>query len=76
WHPQHESVTIEMVLKNLRKNIENAKRLLSLVIRNIPKQRRCSCKDALKYAIVTRANLIPDKVKKDLDIIIGKYIRG
>jgi 5'-methylthioadenosine phosphorylase len=74
WHPQHESVTIDMVIENLSKNVDNAKKILSLVVRNLPKERNCSCGDALKYAIITDKKLIPAKVRKDLDIIIGKYI--
>jgi 5'-methylthioadenosine phosphorylase len=74
WHPQHESVTIDMVIQNLVKNIENAKKIISMVIKKIPEKRSCSCKDALKYAIITDKKLIPAKVKKDLGIIIGKYI--
>ncbi len=73
WHPQHESVSIDMVIQNLLKNAENAKRLLSEVIKNIGPERKCACKDALKYAIVTDKKLIPTKVKKDLGLIIGKY---
>ena len=75
WHPQHETVTIDMVIQNLLKNIENAKKIISQVIKNIPMQRDCACKDALKYSIITDKKLIPDKVKKDLEIIIGKYIK-
>jgi len=75
WHPQHESVTIDMIIQNLNKNVENAKRILYAVIKNLKPARNCSCKDALKFAIVTDRKLIPGKVKKDLDIIIGKYIR-
>ncbi|MDD5156272.1 MAG: S-methyl-5'-thioadenosine phosphorylase [Candidatus Omnitrophica bacterium] len=75
WHPQHESVTIEMVIQNLGRNIENSKKILSAVIKNIPQERTCPCKDALKYAIVTDRRLISPKVKKDLDIIIGKYVK-
>jgi 5'-methylthioadenosine phosphorylase len=75
WHPEHESVTIDMVIQNLGKNIENAKRLISLAIKNIPLKRTCACKDALKYAIITDRKLIPEKTKKDLGIIIGKYIK-
>ncbi|MDD5566445.1 MAG: S-methyl-5'-thioadenosine phosphorylase [Candidatus Omnitrophica bacterium] len=73
WHPQHESVTIDMVIENLGKNIDNAKMMIREVVKNIPPQRQCACKDALKYAIVTDKKLIPAKVKKDLGIIIGKY---
>ena len=75
WHPQHESVTMDMVIKNLLKNIENAKKIISLVIKNMPVERQCACKDTLKYAIVTDKKVIPAKVKKDLGIIIGKYVK-
>lgn len=75
WYPEHESVTVEMVMQNLTKNIENAKKLISEVIKNIKPERKCSCKDALKHAIITDPKLIPTKVKKELDIIIGKYVK-
>lgn len=75
WHPQHESVTIDMIIQNLLKNVENAKRIVSAVVKNIGPERKCPCKDTLKYAIITDRKLIPAKVKKDLDIIIGKYVR-
>jgi len=73
WHSEHDSVTIDMIIQNLLKNVENAKKILSLVIKNLPAQRSCACKDTLKYAIITDKKLIPAKVKKDLKIIIGKY---
>lgn len=75
WHPQHESVTIDMIIRNLHKNVENAKQILSAVIKDIKPERSCACKDALKYAILTDQKLIPAKLKKDLNIIIGKYIK-
>lgn len=75
WHPQHASVTIDMIIKNLNKNVENAKRILSAVIKNLNPERSCNCKDTLKYAIITDRKVIPGKIKKDLKIIIGKYIK-
>jgi len=74
WHPQQESVTIDMVIQNLARNIENAKKILVRVVKNLPRVRDCSCKDALKYAIITDKKLIPEKTRKDLKIIIGKYL--
>jgi len=74
WHPQHESVTVDMVMQNLCKNIENAKHILRALLKNFPEQRSCECKDALKCAIITDRKLIPEKTKKDLKLIIGKYI--
>lgn len=75
WHPQHESVTVDMVIQNLLKNVENSKKLISAVVKNLKTERRCSCTDSLKYAIITDRKLIPAKVKKDLKIIIGKYVK-
>jgi 5'-methylthioadenosine phosphorylase len=75
WHPEHECVTLEMIITNLQKNIENAKKIISKVIRELPAERRCNCQSALKFAIVTDRKLIPKRVKKDLNILIGKYVK-
>lgn len=75
WHPQHKSVTVEMVISNLQKNIENSKKLISAVVRNLKAERKCCCGDSLKHAIITDRKLIPEKTKKDLKIIIGKYVK-
>jgi 5'-methylthioadenosine phosphorylase len=75
WHPQHESVTVEMVIDNLNKNIENSKRIVARVIKDMPLERGCSCQEALRYAIITDRKRISQKTKKDLKIIIGKYIK-
>ena len=74
WHPDHDSVTVEMVVNNLINNIGNAKKILAEVIKNIPQERTCICKDTLKHAIITDCKKIPTKAKKDLDILIGKYL--
>jgi len=74
WHPDHASVTLEMVISNLQKNVDNAKKIISQVIKGLGAQHSCHCGEALKFAITTDKKLIPSKTKKDLDIIIGKYI--
>lgn len=75
WHQTEEDVSIEMVIQNLQKNIENAKKILQLTIPRLEKPRTCECKDAMKFAVVTAKEMIPAKVKKDLSLIIGKYIK-
>ncbi len=75
WHPQHETISVDMVVKNLQKNIQNTKEILSKLIKNLPRERTCVCRDALKYAIITDKKFISDKLKKDLNIIIGKYVK-
>ncbi|MFH1441251.1 MAG: S-methyl-5'-thioadenosine phosphorylase [Candidatus Omnitrophota bacterium] len=73
WYKSEESVTLEMVIQNLMKNVDNSKKVIKKIIKDIPEERKCGCACALKDAIVTDRKLITDKTKKDLDIIIGKY---
>lgn len=74
WHPEYESITVDMVINNLRKSVHNANKIISVLIKRIPSKRDCSCKDALKNAIITERKLIPEEVKRDLNIIIGRYL--
>jgi 5'-methylthioadenosine phosphorylase len=74
WYESEESVTVEMVLGNLTKNAENAKRLLKEAIGRAANHRDCSCGQALKYAIVTPKDAISKKIKKDLAPIIARYV--
>lgn len=75
WHPDNESVTLEMILGNLAKNTENAKKMIIRVIQELKPERSCHCAQALQYAMVTDKKFIPAKTKKDLKIIIGKYLK-
>lgn len=75
WHPDFEKITVEMVISNLHKNINNAKKILHGLIKNLPDKRNCGCGHALKNAIITDRKMISAKAKKDLNIIIGKYIK-
>jgi len=75
WHPSHDSVSIDMIIQNLRKNVENSKKIVANIIRILPQERACGCGRALSHAIVTERKYIPRRVKKDLDIIIGKYVK-
>ena len=75
WHPSHESVTIELIISNLNKNIDSAKRILKNAIPKVARLKHFSAEGALKYAIVTSPDRIPEKIKKDLKVLIGKYIK-
>ncbi len=75
WYKSEKEVTLEIVMQNLAKNVDNSKKIIKRVIRDIPETRSCECGSALANAIVTDRKLIPAKVKKDLKPIIGKYIK-
>jgi len=74
WYEPEKPVTAQMVVENLRKNIENAQRIIKEIIPYIGEERTCACKDALKDAIVTPKRFIPKRTKKILYPIIGKYL--
>jgi len=73
WHAS-DDVTVDMIIQNLLKNVENAKSLLKEALPELAQAKGCICTSALKDAIITRPELIPEETKKKLDIIIGKYI--
>lgn len=77
WHMGQscESVTLEMIINNLMKNVDTSKKILKEVIKKLDTERKCPCATALKDAIVTRPEAIPETTKKKLDLIIGKYIK-
>ena len=75
WHEAEETVTVEVIIANLMKNVENSKKVLKNIISEIGTKRTCACKDALKYAIITDPKIIPSDIKKKLNILIGKYVK-
>jgi 5'-methylthioadenosine phosphorylase len=77
WHMDQvvESVSVEMIIQNLLKNVDVSKRIVKSVLPKLAKNRNCVCASALRDSIVTRSEAIPAKTKKDLELIIGKYIK-
>jgi 5'-methylthioadenosine phosphorylase len=77
WHAEEESVSVELILENLRLNIHNAKAIIQKAVATIPphKEGACNCRHALKNTIVTNPKLIPTATKRKLRLIIKKYIR-
>ncbi len=73
WHD--EDVTIEQVMATMSSNVEKSKATIKAVIPKIKAERDCPCATAMQYGVITDPAAIPKKVKKDLDIIIGKYIK-
>ena len=76
WHHSEEAVTVEAVLAVMKHNIETSKAMISEAVRLLSGPRACACGEALRNAIMTPAKLIPAKTKRDLALIIGKYMKG
>ena len=76
WHEAAEDVSIGEVLRILAQSTKTAKSAIRLAIKRLPEKRDCLCSNALKYAMITAKKFIPEKTKKDLEPIIGKYIKA
>ena len=74
WHESKEVVSVEVIFRILRQNIELSKRIIKLSVGKIGDKQGCGCGEALKNAIVTDPKLIPAERKKELALIIGKRI--
>jgi 5'-methylthioadenosine phosphorylase len=75
WHHSEEAVTVEAVLAVMKKNIETSKSMIREAVLMMPESRDCICGDALNNTIMTPEKLIPAKTKRDLALIIGKYLK-
>lgn len=74
WHPNHDSVTVEMVIGNLMKNAVNAQRVIQDVVRRLSENPPPSeAHSALKYAIITPLDKAPEMTKEKLKLLLQKY---
>jgi 5'-methylthioadenosine phosphorylase len=76
WHEEEATVSVELILENMRHNIHNAKDILKKALASLPADRggACECSRAVSNGIVTSPELIPQDIKQKLRHIIGKYL--
>jgi 5'-methylthioadenosine phosphorylase len=76
WHPEHDAVTVAEIINNLSKNAENAAKVVSAAVANMPEARACKCGSALKHAILTNPAAVPAETRRKLELLVGKYLNG
>ncbi|MGF1673205.1 MAG: S-methyl-5'-thioadenosine phosphorylase [Rivularia sp. (in: cyanobacteria)] len=75
WHPDHDSVTVEMVVANLQKNAVNAQKVIQETVRRLNQNPpESDAHSALKYAILTPLDKVPAKTKEKLGLLLQKYL--
>ncbi len=74
WHPDHDSVTVEMIIANLTQNAQTAQQIIAGAVDRLPYERTCECATALKFALITRPEVVPPKARKDLAPLVAKYL--
>ncbi len=74
WNEAAEDVKIDHVFQVLQQNAQLAQRIVRRAIQNFPRDRTCPCPTSLKEALITERKRIPKGVRKDLNLLIGKYL--
>ena len=74
WHPDHDSVTVDMIVAALTANAQMAQQVLANAVEQLPIARDCECARALASAIMTRADVIPPATRQRLNLLVGKYL--
>jgi 5'-methylthioadenosine phosphorylase len=71
---EEEHVTLEMIVANLHRNADTARKIIAAVIPKIPAEPDWPCHSALKNAILTDKKLWPAKTVAELKPILAKYL--
>ena len=75
WHAEEEAVSVEAILEVLRKNAEAANRILAGAVTAVDAARTCGCRDALRFALLTRREDVPPATRERLSLFTAKYGR-
>lgn len=74
WHPEHDSVTVEMVVQTLLANAALAQQVVREAVRLIGAGFDSPAHHALNNAIITDRSLIPPAMRERVALLIGKYL--
>lgn len=75
WHPDHDSVTVDMVIGNLQKNAKNAQTIIQHAVKKLSVEAPSSeAHSALKYAVITPLDQAPSKALNRLKLLLQKYL--
>jgi 5'-methylthioadenosine phosphorylase len=77
WHPDHDAVTVQDIIKVLTANAEKAKRLVARLARDFPRTHEpcpIGSDRALDTAIITAPEARDRKLVKKLDAVAGRVL--
>ena len=77
WHPDHDHVTVEMVVRVLGQNADNARRLVAEAVPALGHDRGpcpCGCDRALDHALITADKVRDAGMLKKLDAVAGRVL--
>ena len=69
------SLSCETILEVLKANAGTANAVLAAAVPRIDGARRCSCREALRFAVLTRREDVPEPARRRLSLLMEKYWR-
>jgi 5'-methylthioadenosine phosphorylase len=79
WHPNHDHVTVDQIVKVLLQNADTARNLVSQVSPLVGHDQHaadCPCRTALQYALITAPTSRDAALAEKLAAIAGRVLKG
>jgi 5'-methylthioadenosine phosphorylase len=74
WHQEHDDVSVEAVVAIIRQNVATARAIIETAARHAAAARSCRCGEALRYALMTDPERIPEATREKLGLLLNKYL--
>jgi 5'-methylthioadenosine phosphorylase len=77
WHPDHDNVTVDAIVKVLLENADKARALVKSIaplVHSDAKACDCGCRNALQYAIITAPEARDAKMMEKLSAVAGRLL--
>lgn len=74
WHHSEAPVTVDMVTRTLKTNMQVVQRAITELVGRLPEERHCICVDALQDSFVTQRDSVPPEILKKLKPLVQRYI--
>lgn len=78
WHPDHDDVTVDQIVKVLLANADKARLLVKCAAPKVigdAHSDACSCRTALEYAIITAPEARDAALVGQLDVVAGRVLK-
>ena len=77
WHPNHDDVTVDAIIKVLLANADKARTLVKQVAPRLmhdPNAPRCGCRTALEHALITPPEMRDPEMVRRLSAVAGRLL--
>ena len=74
WHAEEDDVSGHAVMEVVQQNAATAQDVVRRIVHRLPMDRVCECSTALESALITDRSMIPPRTKKNLALLIDKYL--